>query len=98
MHAPLITEIYGLLGTRIYNVSVSNFLMISFFKNGLSEKPPTMKIKLIFSLFVSAYCINYSTFVLIFSNNGWKKETIKADGNSTFEAPLTFKANSGGFF
>lgn len=45
IHAPLITLTYGLFGTKIVNPSLSNLDLILAFKYGLSENPPTMKIK-----------------------------------------------------
>lgn len=65
--------------------------MISDLRNGLSENPPTMKIKLTFSFLASTELISYATLDLIFSNRVLKKEAIRAGGTSTLAAPFNFK-------
>jgi len=62
--------------------------LISDLRKGLSEKPPTIKIKLTGDCFYSAYSINYLTLDLIFSKRGLKNEFINGAGRSIELAPL----------
>jgi hypothetical protein len=68
--------------------SFSNYDLIVAFKNGDSEKPPTMKMKFTGLPVASASPNNSATFFSIFSNNGPKKLFIRISGNSTPEAPF----------
>ena len=99
MHAPLITDTYGLRGTRTLILKPSSkFFLISDFKNGDSENPPTIKIKLTGDTFYSACSINCFTFDLILSNNGLKNVTISPAGKSIEDAPLYLSCRGAGFF
>jgi len=66
------------------------------FKYGLSEKPPTIKMKLTGDPVFLASSKSSETFASIFSNSGWKKLYIRDSGNSTPEAPLAVSCYSFG--
>jgi hypothetical protein len=60
-------------------------------RKGLSEKPPTMNMKLTGDPLPTAYSIKSFTLALILSNSGLKKDVIRTGGRSTLDAPLYFK-------
>jgi hypothetical protein len=62
--------------------------LISALRKGLSEKPPTMKMKLTGEALPTAYSIKSLTFAFILSKRGLKKDVIKTGGRSILEAPL----------
>ena len=58
------------------------------FRYGLSENPPTMKMKFTGDpVFLASYRSS-ATLASIFSKSGWKKLCIRDSGSSTPEAPL----------
>jgi hypothetical protein len=66
------------------------------FRYGLSENPPTIKMKSTPDFKSSAYPINSATLSSIFSKSGSKKLFINVSGSSTPEAPLAFNYYSFG--
>ena len=88
MQAPRITLTCGLFGTRIVSPSYSNLFLIVALRYGLSEKPPTIKMKFTGDPVFSASFKSSPTLSSIFSKSGWKKLFIKLSGSSTPEAPF----------
>lgn len=91
MQAPLITDTCGLRGTStLMWYPSSKFFFISDLRKGLSENPPTMKMKFTGDTFYSACSMSCFTFDLMLSKRGLKNETISGAGRSIELAPLYF--------
>jgi hypothetical protein len=60
----------------------SKIFFISALRNGLSEKPPTINMKVTGAYLSRAYCISSSTFAIILSKSGLKNDVMTAGGRS----------------